>query len=164
MPDKYPAAEPKDRASFRHHVRWLRCALGAHLSGICFPFRQTFSAAAAVVLNAHFRAFLSLETPAGLSAGRCRRALTRWGSCRWRALGTRAGDVSSCPGLCLLSPRKAGWEEGERGFRRLGDTFGNLAGEHRPKGESMALGWHLSSVVDSLHHRPPAASVSPSVA
>lgn len=71
--------------------------------------------------------------------------MTHLFSCYGRALGTSTCDVSSCRGLCLISPRKAGRKEGKQGFWWLGHTFGNLAGEHRPKGESMALGWHLSS-------------------
>lgn len=55
-------------------------------------------------------------------------------------------------------PQERGREEGKQGFRWLGYTFGNLAGEHRPKGESMALGRHLSSVVYShctISHKLP---------
>lgn len=28
---------------FCHHIGWLQCELGAHLSGICFPFKQMLS-------------------------------------------------------------------------------------------------------------------------
>lgn len=71
--------------------------------------------------------------------------------------------MSSYFGLCLISPRNVGSEEGKSGSWWLGYTSGKRAGVHRPSGESRGLesaglgGQPSSKISDAM-------PVSPSVA
>lgn len=98
---KYLAAEHKFRASFHHHIRRLQWELGAHLSDICFPFKQVF-------FHTHFIAFLSFKTLAGLWAGSLLRAQARLLSCPRRGPGNKRPQ---CMQLPWPLPQEAGLGE-----------------------------------------------------